>query len=53
MANDGRLQAWAKRISDGIVSLGETLKSFIQTAYEWRDALQVMAQAWFGLKVAA
>lgn len=52
MANDGRLQAWAKRISDGIVSLGETLKSFIQTVYEWRDALQVMAQAWFGLKVA-
>ena len=52
MANDGRLQAWAKRISDGIVSLGETLKSFIQTVYEWRDALQVMAQAWLGLKIA-
>lgn len=52
MAQDGRLQAWAQRISDGIVSLGETLKSFIQTVYAWRDALLVMAQAWAGLKIA-
>lgn len=52
MAKDGRLQAWAKRLSDGIVSLGETLKSFIQTAAQWRAELVIMAQAWFGLKVA-
>ncbi|WP_349917710.1 tape measure protein [Aeromonas veronii] len=52
MAKDGRLQAWAKRVSDGIVSLGETLKSFIQTAAQWRAELVIMAQAWFGLKVA-
>ncbi|WP_339331728.1 tape measure protein [Aeromonas caviae] len=52
MAKDGRLQAWAQRISDGIVSLGETLKSFVQTVYVWRDALLVMAQAWAGLKIA-
>lgn len=53
MAKDGRLQAWAKRLSDGIVSLGETLKSFIQTAVQWRAELVIMAQAWFGLKVAS
>ncbi|MGL6479375.1 tape measure protein [Aeromonas caviae] len=52
MAKDGRLQAWAKRFSDGIVSLGESIKAFIQTIYAWRDALLVMAQAWYGLKIA-
>ncbi|MGL5814906.1 MAG: tape measure protein [Aeromonas sp.] len=52
MAKDGRLQAWAKRLSDGIVSLGETLKSFIQTAVQWRAELAIMAQAWMGLKIA-
>lgn len=52
MAKDGRLQAWAKRLSDGIVSLGESIKAFIQTVYAWRDALLVMAQAWYGLKIA-
>ncbi|WP_429112353.1 tape measure protein [Aeromonas rivipollensis] len=52
MAKDGRLQAWAKRLSDGIVGLGESIKAFIQTVYAWRDALLVMAQAWYGLKIA-
>ncbi|WP_393936412.1 tape measure protein [Aeromonas rivipollensis] len=52
MAKDGRLQAWAKRLSDGIVSLGESIKAFIQTVYAWRDALLVIAQAWYGLKIA-
>ncbi|MFQ2524649.1 tape measure protein [Aeromonas caviae] len=52
MAQDGRLQAWAQRLSDGIVGLGESIKSFIQTVYAWRDALLVMAQAWYGLKIA-
>lgn len=52
MAQDGRLQAWAKRLSDGIVGLGESIKAFIQTVYAWRDALLVMAQAWYGLKIA-
>lgn len=52
MAQDGRLQAWAKRLSDGIVGLGESIKGFIQTVYAWRDALLVMAQAWYGLKIA-
>ncbi|WP_429108179.1 tape measure protein [Aeromonas media] len=53
MAKDGRLQAWAKRLSDGIVSLGDTLKTFIQTAAQWRAELTIMAQAWFGLKVSS
>ncbi|WP_429186909.1 tape measure protein [Aeromonas veronii] len=52
MARDGRLQAWAKRLSDGFISMGETLKSLIQTLYEWRTALTVLAQAWVGLKIA-
>ncbi|WP_323921622.1 tape measure protein [Aeromonas caviae] len=52
MAQDGRLQAWAQRLSDGIVGLGESIKAFIQTVYAWRDALLVMAQAWYGLKIA-
>ncbi|MER0108007.1 tape measure protein [Aeromonas dhakensis] len=52
MAQDGRLQAWAKRLSDGFITLGETLKSLIQTLYEWRTALTVLAQAWVGLKIA-
>ncbi|WP_337072619.1 tape measure protein [Aeromonas veronii] len=52
MANDGRLQEWAQRLSDGFISMGETLKSLIQTLYEWRTALTVLAQAWVGLKIA-
>ncbi len=52
MAQDGRLQVWAQRLSDGIVGLGESIKAFIQTVYAWRDALLVMAQAWYGLKIA-
>ncbi|QXC33689.1 tape measure protein [Aeromonas sp. FDAARGOS 1407] len=52
MANDGRLQAWAQRLSDGFIAMGETLKSLIQTLYEWRTALTVLAQAWIGLKIA-
>lgn len=51
MAQDGRLQAWAKRLSDGFITMGETLKSLIQTFYEWRTALTVLAQAWVGLKI--
>ncbi|HEH9394785.1 TPA: tape measure protein [Aeromonas salmonicida] len=51
MARDGRLQAWALRLSDGFISLGETLKSLIQTLSEWRTALTVLAQAWVGLKI--
>ncbi|CAJ1812154.1 hypothetical protein OPFLODJI_01674 [Aeromonas hydrophila] len=52
MAKDGRLQEWAKRLSDGFITMGETLKSLIQTLYEWRTALTVLAQAWVGLKIA-
>lgn len=52
MARDGRLQEWAQRLSDGFISIGETLKSLIQTLYEWRTALTVLAQAWVGLKIA-
>ncbi|ALP39639.1 tape measure protein [Aeromonas schubertii] len=52
MAKDGLLQAWAKRLSDGFITMGETLKSLIQTLYEWRTALTVLAQAWVGLKIA-
>ncbi|MFM1692780.1 tape measure protein [Aeromonas salmonicida] len=51
MARDGRLQAWAQRLSDGFISLGETLKSLIQTLSEWRTALTVLAQAWIGFKI--
>ncbi|UNU29272.1 tape measure protein [Aeromonas hydrophila] len=51
MAQDGRLQAWAQRLSDGFITMGETLKSLIQTLYEWRTALTVLAQAWVGLKI--
>ncbi|MFQ1965423.1 tape measure protein [Aeromonas veronii] len=52
MAKDGRLQEWAKRLSDGFITMGETLKALIQTLYEWRTALTVLAQAWVGLKIA-
>ncbi|EKB19218.1 tape measure protein [Aeromonas veronii] len=52
MARGGRLQEWAKRLSDGFISMGETLKSLIQTLYEWRTALTALAQAWVGLKIA-
>ncbi|MDX2125108.1 MAG: tape measure protein [Aeromonas hydrophila] len=51
MAQDGRLQVWAKRLSDGFITMGETLKSLIQALYEWRTALIVLAQAWVGLKI--
>ncbi|AYV36690.1 tape measure protein [Aeromonas veronii] len=52
MARDGRLQEWAKRLSDGFITMGETLKSLIQILYEWRTALAVLAQVWVGLKIA-
>lgn len=52
MARDGRLQEWAQRLSDGFITMGETLKALIQTLYEWRTALTVLAQAWVGLKIA-
>ncbi|MFM5679032.1 tape measure protein [Aeromonas veronii] len=52
MAKDGRLREWAQRLSDGFITMGETLKSLIQTLYEWRTALTVLAQAWVGLKIA-
>lgn len=52
MARDGRLQEWAKHLSDGFITMGETLKTLIQTLYEWRTALTVLAQAWVGLKIA-
>lgn len=52
MARDGRLQEWAQRLSDGFIIMGETLKALIQTLYEWRTALTVLAQAWVGLKIA-
>ena len=29
-----------------------SIKAFIQTVHAWRDALLVMAQAWYGLKIA-
>lgn len=51
MARDGRLQEWAQRLSDGFITMGETLKSLSQTLYEWRTALTVLAQAWVGLKI--
>lgn len=51
MARDGRLQAWAQRLSDGFITMGETLKSLSQILYEWRTALTVLAQAWVGLKI--
>ena len=53
MAKDGRLKEWAQRLSDGLISVGENIKSLIQTFYEWRPALQVLAQAWLGLKIAS
>lgn len=31
MAKDGRLQAWAQRLYDGLIAMGVTLKSLIQT----------------------
>ncbi|HDX9008791.1 tape measure protein [Aeromonas dhakensis] len=52
MAKDGRLLEWFQRLSDSFISMGETLKSLIQTLYEWRTALTVLAQAWVGLKIA-
>ncbi|HHQ4467760.1 TPA: tape measure protein [Aeromonas veronii] len=52
MARDGRLQEWAKRLSDGFITMGETLKSLIQILYEWGTALTVLAHAWVGLKIA-
>lgn len=52
MTADGSLQAWAKRISAAIVSAGESIKSLIQTCYEWSGALKTAAIAFAAFKFA-
>ena len=51
MAADGRLQEWAQKISDTIVSTGEAIKSAATTLYEYREEIAAVAKVWLALKV--
>lgn len=50
MRRSGELQQWAKRISDAIIGLVETLKTVAGTLYEYRDAIVATTQAWIAFK---
>lgn len=51
MAADGRLQEWAQKISDTIVSTGEAIKGAATTLYEYREEIAAVAKVWLALKV--
>jgi len=51
MANSGELQQWAKRVSDGIINIGEALKSGITNLIAWKDEIFLLGKAWAGLKL--
>nr|WP_259395882.1 tape measure protein [Pseudoalteromonas sp. SR45-5] len=51
MAADGRLQEWAQKISDTIVSTGEAIKGAATTLYEYREEIATVAKVWLALKV--
>ena len=53
MAADGSLQQWAKRISDAVVTAGESIKAMAKWIYDWSTALKVLGEAWLGLKMAS
>ncbi|MDN3377188.1 MULTISPECIES: tape measure protein [unclassified Pseudoalteromonas] len=51
MAKDGRLQEWAQKISDTIVSTGNAIKGAATTLYEYREEIATVAKVWLALKV--
>lgn len=51
MAKDGRLQEWAQKISDTIVSTGNAIKNTATTLYEYREEIATVAKVWLALKV--
>lgn len=51
MAADGRLDAYAQRISDGIISLAQTLKSATAFLIEHASAIKDLAKAYVGFKL--
>ncbi|WP_304635541.1 tape measure protein [Pseudoalteromonas sp.] len=51
MAKDGRLQEWAQKISDTIVSTGKAIKGAATTLYEYREEIATVAKVWLALKV--
>lgn len=53
MAADGRLQQYAKEISDAIVSTLSALKSGLATVWEWREAIGNLTLLVGGLKLAS
>ncbi|WP_432460795.1 tape measure protein [Agarivorans sp. QJM3NY_25] len=51
MAANGELQAWAKRVSNGIIQVGEAIKSSVSQVLAWRGELLLLGKAWAGLKL--
>lgn len=49
---NGTLQKWAKDVSDGVISVGEAIKSGVAALVEWKAQIVTLGQAWIGLKVA-
>jgi tape measure domain-containing protein len=45
LAADGTLKRWAKEISDGLIKVGESIKSVIQFTIEWSTQLGYLAAA--------
>ncbi|MCB5226177.1 tape measure protein [Alishewanella sp. 16-MA] len=51
MAADGRLQEWAQRFSDTIVSAGTLVRDTGAALYEFREEIGWVAKAWLALKI--
>lgn len=50
MKESGELDAWAKRISDSIIKLIETVKGVGSFLYEYRNAIVAVTKAWVAYK---
>lgn len=49
-SEDGRLQQWAKEMSDTLAGMGKAIKGTVAFLVEYRDAIQLAAKAWIFYK---
>lgn len=52
LRQNGTLERWAKNVSDGIVSIGQALRSGVTTVAEYKDELLLLGKAFVAIKVA-
>lgn len=51
LKTNGELQEWAKKISDGFISVAEASKTVVVAIKEHTDSVKALAAAWVGFKV--